>query len=48
MSEQENKVQQNQEIDLDELEQVSGGANPFADVERVKLKEIDQKLRDKI
>ncbi len=36
------------EVDIDDLENVAGAGNPFADVERVKVKEIDKELRDKI
>lgn len=36
-----------QELDLDELEQVTGG-NAFADVPRVPQHDIDASLREKI
>ena len=36
------------ELDLDDLSQVSGGANPFADVKRVNVSKIDEDLRNKI
>lgn len=36
------------ELDLDDLSQVSGGANPFADVKRVTVNKIDDDLRNKI
>ena len=36
------------ELNLDELENVTGAGNPFEDVERVKVKEIDDNLRKKI
>ncbi len=37
-----------QELDLDELEQVTGGSNAFADVPRVPQHDIDDSLREKI
>ena len=37
-----------QELDLDELEQVTGGNNAFADVPRVPQHDIDDSLREKI
>ena len=36
------------ELDLDDLSQVSGGADPFADVKRVTINKIDEDLRNKI
>lgn len=36
------------ELDLEDLSQVSGGSNPFANVKRVKTYEIDEDLRNKI
>lgn len=35
-------------LDLDELDQVSGGANPFAQYERVPEQPIDDKIKDKV
>lgn len=37
-----------QELDLDELEQVTGGNSAFADVPRVPQHDIDDSLREKI
>ena len=39
---------ESKECTLDTLEQVSGGANPFADVKRVTTHKIDEDLREKI
>lgn len=36
------------ELDLDSLEEVSGGANPFANVKRVKNQQIDSTIKGKI
>ena len=35
------------ECSLDDLEKVSGGANPFEDVQRVKVHELDEEIREK-
>lgn len=35
-----------EELDLDELDQVAGGANPFANIGRVDNKKLDQGVRD--
>jgi hypothetical protein len=32
----------------EEIESVSGGANPFADAPRVNVKEIDDRLRESV
>ena len=40
--------QETKELDLDELEQVTGGNNAFADVPRVPQHDIDDSLREKI
>lgn len=36
------------ELSLDDLENVTGAGNPFEDVERVNVKEIDDNLKKKI
>lgn len=36
------------ELDLDELDRVVGGNNPFEDIARVKTHDYDQKVKDKI
>lgn len=43
----ENEVEE-MELDLDNLEQVSGGANPFAKVGRVQNQQIDDTIKGKI
>lgn len=40
--------QETKELDLDDLEQVTGGNNAFADVPRVPQHDIDDSLREKI
>ncbi len=37
-----------QECDLDALDKVSGGANPFEDIQRIKIHELDEEIRKKI
>lgn len=48
LKEEEQKVEQGiQELDDEKLDQVSGAGDPFANVPRVPLAEIDDELRDK-
>ncbi len=44
----ENAMTQDEELDLDDLDQVAGGANPFGNIGRVESKKLDEKIRGKV